>query len=97
MTIYSWFIDCFDEVIVNDKENAKYDVRSFEAIEMPDQGAGFPVHLRIRCTACLMMPIIGERFRCNICPDVNLCMNILFYSLLVRSKLLSQEEGAKRT
>jgi len=70
---------CFDEDILTN-HNPKYDRASFEAVEVPDQGAGFPVHHRVRCSACHVIPIIGERFKCNeaTCRDINLCRNCFF-------------------
>lgn len=70
---------CFDELILNNP-TPKYDRSSFEAVEVPDQGAGFPVHHRIRCSGCHVIPIIGERFKCNdlCCRDINLCRNCFF-------------------
>lgn len=66
---------CYDFAVLTEKqhENHNFDVR-----EVPEQGAGFPVHHRIRCTSCLTCPIIGERFRCLECSDVNFCRNCFF-------------------
>jgi hypothetical protein len=67
---------CFDvEILINKKHDEKH---KFNALEVPEHGAGFPVHHRIRCNGCLVCPIIGERIRCLICPDVNLCRNCFF-------------------
>ena len=31
------------------------------------------IHEGVKCQNCLMKPIIGERYKCSICPDYNLC------------------------
>jgi len=31
------------------------------------------VHYRVQCDGCGMAPIIGNRFKCNVCPDYDLC------------------------
>jgi hypothetical protein len=49
----------------------------FDFIELPDPGMGFPVHHRIRCTGCLVCPIIGERFHCLEC-SIDLCRKCFF-------------------
>jgi N6-adenosine-specific RNA methylase IME4 len=68
---------CFDQIVMQDKEH-KHDAGRFDAIELPDPGMGFPVHHRIRCSSCLTCPIIGERFHCLECRDVNMCRNCFF-------------------
>ena len=31
------------------------------------------IHRMISCEGCGMFPIIGERYKCNICPNFNYC------------------------
>lgn len=66
---------CFDQKIIAEKSKA---ADTFEAIEVPEHGAGYAVHFRVRCSGCFMMPIIGERFKCMECEDVDLCRNCFF-------------------
>jgi len=68
---------CFDQVIL-EQGGHKHDASTFDAIELPDPGMGFPVHHRIRCDSCYMCPIIGERFHCLECKELNFCRNCFF-------------------
>jgi hypothetical protein len=46
---------------------------------VPDEKAqshdekGAPVHLNIKCDGCGVVPISGDRYKCTICPDFDLC------------------------
>jgi N6-adenosine-specific RNA methylase IME4 len=66
---------CFDFII---KEKLHDSTHVFHAIEVPEQGNGFAVHHQIRCQSCLTCPIIGERFHCLECQDMNFCRNCFF-------------------
>lgn len=44
----------------------------FEVIELPERAGGFEVH-QVRCQGCLTFPIIGYRFCCQECVNINLC------------------------
>jgi hypothetical protein len=33
------------------------------------------VHNNIKCDKCLITPIVGVRYKCQICPDYDLCQN----------------------
>lgn len=68
---------CFDTIILSKKGNHD-ETHIFDAKEIPDHGAGFPIHHRIRCNGCYICPIIGERFHCLECQDVNLCRKCFF-------------------
>jgi len=50
---------------------------TFNAVELPDLAGGLPVH-RIRCVGCMTVPIIGYRFICAECPNLNLCQKCFF-------------------
>ncbi|KAL9642803.1 hypothetical protein ABK040_009878 [Willaertia magna] len=67
---------CFDYIISEKKH--EHDVYCFTAIEFPDPGNSYPVHVNVRCSSCLTSPIIGERFKCSECKDVNLCRKCFF-------------------
>jgi len=32
-----------------------------------------PVHLNIKCDGCGVLPISGDRYKCTVCPDYDLC------------------------
>ena len=38
-----------------------------------------PINLMVSCQGCGMIPIIGERFKCTICPNFNYCKNCHLY------------------
>jgi hypothetical protein len=47
----------------------------WNAIELPDKAAGFAVH-HVICQGCKTRPIIGYRFSCAECHDMNFCKEI---------------------
>jgi next-to-BRCA1 protein 1 len=34
---------------------------------------GIPTHVNIKCDGCGMVPITGDRYKCTVCPDFDLC------------------------
>lgn len=47
-------------------------------------------HVDITCDGCEMEPIIGNRFRCSICDDIDLCEACTRALLLARIKLAEE-------
>lgn len=68
--------DCFDNVMADGSHD--HGPESFTSIEFPDPGCGYAVHVDRRCSSCLACPIIGERFMCMVCKDLNLCRKCFF-------------------
>ena len=50
----------FSQIMNNKNINLNFDINK-------------TMHEGIKCEKCLMKPIIGERYKCSICPDYNLC------------------------
>lgn len=73
---------CFDKTTIsaehNDSNTSIHQSSQYEALELPVHGAGYSVHARIRCNGCNSMPIIGERFECCECNNINLCRKCFF-------------------
>nr|CAG4709834.1 unnamed protein product [Naegleria fowleri] len=72
--------ECFDAIMTLPPEEGghQHAASAFTCIEFPDPGCGYAVHVDKRCTSCLACPIVGERFMCTECKDVNLCRKCFF-------------------
>ncbi|KAG2392760.1 hypothetical protein C9374_011485 [Naegleria lovaniensis] len=72
--------ECFDATMTSTPEEGghQHAASAFTCIEFPDPGCGYAVHVDKRCTSCLACPIVGERFMCTECKDVNLCRKCFF-------------------
>lgn len=72
--------DCFDSTVLQamNPPTTIGQASQYEGIELPTHSADFAVHSRVRCAACLVMPIIGEMFECCECDDITLCRKCFF-------------------
>lgn len=50
----------------------------YEAEEYPKYGGDEPVHFRISCAGCFVLPIVGELFECAECENMRLCRKCFF-------------------
>mmetsp|Transcript_853 Transcript_853/g.2927 ORF Transcript_853/g.2927 Transcript_853/m.2927 type:complete len:816 (-) Transcript_853:2712-5159(-) len=52
-------------------------------------------HTGIKCDACSTIPIQGERFKCTICADYNLCSNCFHYKSIHTQHSFDKKENPK--
>ena len=64
---------CYDKKVLPPHlpdHNVKH---KFDVVEIPDLAGGLPVHREHRCLGCKAKPIIGYRFFCLECANLDLC------------------------
>ena len=72
---------------ISQASNLHSPYHTFVSIRTPDSKS---VHIGVLCNNCGKTPIIGERYKCLICPDYDLCMRCS-----IKSSVQSQKEMRK--
>jgi len=62
----------FVETVYRSQESRLVELLDSKGKHMPSFGASM-VHSSVTCDGCGMAPLTGPRFKCNVCPDFDLC------------------------